>query len=75
MLFAIVDGKPVLAGPAAPQWAKCLYCGESVFLRHHYNKNNDEGYTWLHNDKDEQNNCQQQRQITQDELNRSLGIK
>lgn len=70
MQFAIVAGKPVQAGKDAPKYARCCYCGREVFCQCY----GDEVYLYYHWTDYEAENCQKERVVAQDELNRAIGI-
>lgn len=78
MQFALTvtptESKPVQAGPDAPRYAQCVYCGMPVEL----NTQDDKymtGYSYEHTSDLSATECQKLRDREQEELDRVLNVR
>lgn len=74
MQFAIIDGKPIQAGPDAPRLARCLYCDEQVWLTIPVRQFG--AYAWMHiRDKDADQCQQRDHERVRNEYMKGLGVE
>ena len=69
MQFALVESKSIQAGPDAPRYAQCIYCGMPVVLT------NCDGYAYHHTSILAVTECQKLRDKEQAELDKVLNVR
>jgi len=78
MQFALVESKPIQAGPDAPHYAQCVYCGMPVELNirehdHPFWRDSVE-YFYEHTSDLSATECQKLRDKEQAELDKVLNV-